>query len=141
MSPSPDRSSGGHERSRTIGIAWLAVVLAAGLGSRRYGEYLPGIIAEYAGDTLWGAMFFLLVALIDRRIGTLRAAAIALGICYAIEILQLYHAPWIDAIRAHRLGGLMLGHGFLWSDMLCYTIGVALAALADHASRASHVSR
>jgi len=118
-----------------MGIALLAVVLAAGLGSRRYANHLPATVAEYAGDILWGTMFFLLVVIADRRVATLRAAAIALGICYAIEILQLYHAPWIDAIRAHPLGGLMLGHGFLWSDMICYTIGVALAALPDRALR------
>lgn len=42
---------------------------------------------------------------------------------YGIELSQLYHALWIDAIRNTTLGGLIIGFGFLWSDLVCYTIG------------------
>ena len=41
---------------------------------------------------------------------------------------QLYHAPWIDAIRDTLPGALVLGYGFLWSDLACYAAGVALGA-------------
>ena len=54
------------------------------------------------------------------------ACVLALVFSYLIEISQLYHAPWIDAIRSTALGGLVLGFGFLWSDILCYTVGVLL---------------
>ena len=47
------------------------------------------------------------------------------------ETSQLYHAPWIDRIRATTLGGLVLGFGFLWSDIACYTVGVACAMCVD----------
>jgi hypothetical protein len=43
----------------------------------------------------------------------------------------LYHAGWIDAIRATRLGGLILGYGFLWSDLVCYAAGVGLGAILE----------
>lgn len=33
-------------------------------------------------------------------------------VCFLIECSQLYHAPWIDDIRAVPLGGLILGYGF-----------------------------
>ena len=42
---------------------------------------------------------------------------------------QLYHAEWIDNIRATTLGGLVLGYGFLWSDLVAYTIGVGVGFL------------
>ena len=56
---------------------------------------------------------------------------VGIGLSYLIEISQLYHAPWIDAIRATALGGLVLGFGFLWSDILCYTVGVLLGIIVD----------
>ncbi len=49
----------------------------------------------------------------------------------AIELSQLYHAPWIDSIRQTTLGGLILGFGFLWSDLACYAVGVVLGVLVD----------
>ena len=58
-------------------------------------------------------------------------ALAALLFSYCIEISQLYQAGWINAIRGTTLGALVLGHGFLWSDMVCYTVGVGLAVLID----------
>ena len=44
---------------------------------------------------------------------------------------QLYHAPWIDSIRHTTLGGLILGYGFLWSDLACYAVGVGLGVVIE----------
>ena len=55
----------------------------------------------------------------------------AIILSYSIEISQLYHAAWIDAIRNTTLGGLILGFGFLWSDLVCYTIGIIVGAIID----------
>ena len=41
------------------------------------------------------------------------------------------HVPWLDALRATTLGALVLGQGFLWSDIVCYAVGVMLAAILD----------
>ena len=56
---------------------------------------------------------------------------LAAGFSLMIELSQLYHAPWIDAIRRTRLGGLVLGYGFLWSDLACYAVGVVCGAFAE----------
>ena len=45
--------------------------------------------------------------------------------CYGIEASQLYHAEWIDSIRATTLG-TRVGIRFLWSDVVAYTIGVGV---------------
>ncbi len=76
-------------------------------------------------------MVFWIAALWARAASTARLAAASLAIAYAVEFSQLYRAPWLDAIRADRLGGLALGQGFLWSDLVCYTLGVMLAAAVD----------
>lgn len=122
-------------RSRIVYSIALVAIVAAGLASRRFGHLLPSFVATYAGDTLWASMVFVGLALLFPRAGTRTLALAALAIAVADEISQLYHAPWIDAIRATRLGALVLGYGFLWSDLTCYTLGVLGAAAADLAWR------
>ncbi|WP_347030238.1 DUF2809 domain-containing protein, partial [Bacteroides intestinalis] len=50
---------------------------------------------------------------------------------YCIEISQLYQADWANIVRSTTLGALIFGHGFLWSDMICYTVGGLLSAAID----------
>lgn len=111
-------------------LAGCAVVVL-GLASRRYGAFLPEFIARYAGDTLWALMVFIGIGLIFRSWTSFRVAAVALAVSYAVEVSQLYHAPWIDAVRRTLPGGLILGYGFLWSDLICYTLGVAFGFLLE----------
>ena len=63
---------------------------------------------------------------------------------FAVEFSQLYQAGWINAVRETHLGALVLGRGFLWSDLACYTAGVGagwLAELVAAAARRSGVER
>jgi hypothetical protein len=109
----------------------LAVTVVAGLASRRFSDILPYWIQEYAGDTLWALMVFLLLGIIFKTKSSLWVSLIAITFSVGIEISQLYHAPWIDSLRAYRLGGLVLGFGFLWSDLVCYTAGVAFGFVME----------
>lgn len=106
-------------------------VIALGLGSRRFGSSLPEFIATYTGDTLWALAALLGLSVLAPRMPLVRRAAIALLFSFAIEISQLYHAPWIDSIRGTVPGALILGSGFLWSDLACYTVGVLIGALGE----------
>ncbi len=108
-----------------------AVVVALGLGSRKFARALPEVIAAYAGDTLWALATFLGIGMLRPSLSTRGAAILALLFSLAIELSQLYHVPWIDSIRATTLGGLVLGFGFLWSDLACYAVGVALGGALD----------
>jgi hypothetical protein len=102
-----------------------------GLASRRYHTVLPEFIGEYAGDTLWALMLFLLVSTLLAGRTVMSRATISLVLSFLVEISQLYHAPWIDSIRDTTLGGLVLGFGFLWTDLVCYTVGIIIGALAE----------
>lgn len=62
------------------------------------------------------------------RLSTLAAAASALVFSFLIETSQLYHASWIDAIRATRLGALALGNVFNWPDFPAYALGILIGA-------------
>ncbi len=121
-------------RNPWIQLALIALVIVLGLGSRRFSSHLPSFVAAYAGDTLWALAAFLGLGLVFPRSSTVRLALSALAISFAVELSQLYHAPWIDAVRSTTAGALLLGHGFLWSDLACYTAGVGLGILIDGAA-------
>lgn len=48
-----------------------------------------------------------------------------------IEVSQLYKAPWIDSIRGTTLDALVLGHGFLRSDLASYAVGVGVGIVIE----------
>lgn len=121
-----------HHRSRKVITVLLIVIVAAGLGSRTSSaEVLPRFVTTYAGDTLWGLMFFLLAAWVRPGWTSGRLAVVALVITLGIEFSQLYHAPAIDRFRATPLGRLTIGNAFLWTDVVCCTIGVAVGLMVD----------
>ncbi len=118
--------------------ALLTITVAVGLGSRRLGSVLPEFIASYAGDTSWALALYLLLGLILPRWTSGRRAALTLLLSLLVEVSQLYHAPWIDSIRQTAIGGLILGFGFLWSDLVCYAAGVGLGVALEWGPSGSH---
>jgi hypothetical protein len=115
----------------------LAATIVLGLGSRRFGSALPGFIATYAGDILWALALFLFLGLILPRLETGRVAALTLAGSLLVELSQLYHAPWIDSVRQTTVGGLVLGFGFLWSDLVCYAVGVGIGVALERMAHGS----
>jgi hypothetical protein len=109
----------------------VGLVALLGIGSHRFAPRLPGVVAAYAGDTLWALAAFLGIGLLLPGASTRIMAVLALAFAVAIELSQLYHAPWIDSIRQTTLGGLVLGFGFVWSDLACYAAGVGLGILIE----------
>jgi len=120
-----------RRRNPLVQIILIALASILGISSRRYAHALPGFIAAYAGDTLWALAAFLGFGLILPRVSTRTIAMLALAFSVAVELSQLYHAPWIDSIRHTTIGGLILGFGFLWSDLACYSLGVGLGVLIE----------
>ncbi len=120
-----------RRRNRALWIALIFLIVALGLGSRRYAASLPGVLAAYAGDTLWATAAFLGIGLLLPRASTWRVALLAMSLSVLVEFGQLYHAPWIDMVRSTTLSGLVLGYDFVWSDLACYAVGVAVGILIE----------
>ena len=110
-------------QSLTIALTLIPI----GLATRQYGNEWMKL---YVGDVLWAAMIYWGFKFLFAQ-EPKRTAFYALIFCFLIELSQLYHAPWIDQIRNNRLGGLVLGFGFLWSDLGCYLVGVLCSYLVD----------
>lgn len=104
----------------------MLVVVGLGLASRSPQIPWPSFIAAYAGDTLWALLVFLGLGLLFPQTATCPRALVAAAFSLFIELSQLYHVPWLDALRQQRLAALVLGQGFLWSDLICYALGIAI---------------
>lgn len=118
-------------RKPILYIPFILLVVCLGLLSRKFSYLLPDAINTYLGDALWAVMIYLMMATIGKSWSVNRVALSSILFCYAIELSQFYHAPWIDAIRNTRLGGLILGFGFLWTDIMAYTLGVSALFLLE----------
>ena len=112
--------------------ALLAVaVVAAGLLWRSGLIPLPQWLSNNGGDALWALMVFVGCGFMLPRTSTLVVALLALTFSWGVEFSQLYHAPWIDVVRATIPGRLVLGNTFAWPDLVAYAVGVVLGTLAE----------
>ncbi len=118
-------------RNRFYYVLIILLTIVLGLASRYFADHFSFWVKEYLGDVLWALMVYWIFGFLFTRKGSLSISIYALFFSFAIEISQLYHAPWIDAIRNARLGGLVLGFGFLWSDLICYSIGIGCGYLLE----------
>jgi len=113
-------------KSRATYFILIIVTINIGLLSRHY-VFIPAFI----GDILWALMVYFITRFIFINKSYLFTTLVSAGFCYAIEFSQLYKAPWIDSLRLTLFGRLVLGSVFLWTDLLCYTIGIGLGILMD----------
>ena len=123
------RSDIGRSRFGYAGLAALTVI--CGLATRPLRRVIVPELAENLGDVLWAVLVYLLIAFVWRRQASSRIAFVALMISVAVECSQLCHAPWFEAIRQTTLGGLVIGWGFAWGDLVAYACGIAGCVLLE----------
>lgn len=119
------------QRNRKVYLLLIPFVMFLGILSRKFSYLLPEIINTYLGDAIWAAMIYVMIAFVFANKLPKQIAILSLSFCYAIELSQLYQAPWINAIRNTTLGALVLGSGFLWSDLLAYALGVVAVLVVE----------
>lgn len=118
-------------RSRPLYVLLVIAVVAAGLFWRSGIVPLPHWLSNHGGDALWALMVFVGFGLLLPRASTVTLTLLALGVAWGVECSQLYHAPWIDALRATIPGRLVLGNTFCWADLIAYAVGVGGGALVE----------
>ena len=110
-------------------------MIVLGLASRRYADVIPDFAARYAGDTLWATAAYVALSIAWPGAGVRLLAAGAALIALTVELSQLARPAWLEAARRWPGARLLLGYGFLASDLVCYAAGVALGAAIDVAMR------
>ncbi len=110
-----------QKRNRFLYLILVFATIGLGLLSRT--SFTPQFIYPYIGDALYALMVFFGIAFIFPKFDAAKILFISIGICFLIEILQLSTMHTLVAIRETRIGALILGQGFLWSDLVCYVVG------------------
>ena len=87
----------------------------------------PGMawIGDYGGAVLYEIFWCCVAALIWPRGSALMIALWVFGITCLLECMQLWHAPFLEAIRSNFLGRTLIGIAFKWSDFPYYVLGSA----------------
>jgi len=118
--------------------ALILGTIAAGLALRMVPLGLPEPLIKHGGSALWALMIFWLVSTAFSRWPHLQSALVAIGIAFAVELFQLYHAPLLDAFRLTRLGALLLGRVFSTLDLIAYALAISIGAYTDRWFRSAH---
>jgi hypothetical protein len=107
------------KRKLLIPIIGIILLIPIGLISRRIG-WIP----TETGDALWAMMVFCLwrIVLHNKKLPTV--AIVSLVHCYLVEFSQMITWRWLVSFRQTFIGHMMLGQGFLWIDLLAYSIGI-----------------
>ncbi len=118
-------------RNRYLYFLWILLTVGAGLTSRQFRAFFPLWVGDYLGDVLWALMVYFIFAFIFKSEKSYKVAIFSLLFSYGIEISQFCQAEWLNYIRNYKLGALILGFSFSWSDILCYTMGVSIGFLME----------
>ena len=124
----------GKTAERLAYAAALPLLMAAGLFVRKMHGMAPDFFNTYFPDAAWTMTVYCGVGFLFARGEKLNFPA-ALLFSYLIEISQLFSPAFLVAARSTRIGGLIFGYGFLWSDILCYTVGAALCFATEKCIR------
>ncbi|SDM87183.1 Protein of unknown function [Psychrobacillus sp. OK028] len=118
------------KRKRIYYLIAILISIAFGLASRSF-DALPHFIVIHAGDILWAMMIYFLFRLVFLHKSLHTAFILSIVFCFLIEFSQLYQADWINTLRGTLFGGLILGKGYLFIDLVRYSFGIVLVYVVD----------
>ncbi|WP_149913632.1 ribosomal maturation YjgA family protein [Sphingobacterium cavernae] len=113
-------------KRRLIYFILIIITIALGLFSRKI-EFLP----LATGDALYAIMVYWGFRFLFTKRPLHYALLLSIAFCFSIEFLQLVRIPFLIEARNHSLLRLVLGQGFLWSDLIAYGSGAFACYLLD----------
>jgi hypothetical protein len=119
------------QRLRYLAIALSVIpvgLIARSMRGEADASTAMGFVTTYLGDTLWAVMFFFFFAAMLPSWRTWSLGVLTLTFTIAIETSQLYRGEPLASLRSFPTTRFLLGTNFLWSDVICLTVGTAFAA-------------
>jgi hypothetical protein len=118
-------------RARVLPALAVLACLGLGLGAR---AFLTGAPAKILGVAFYATLIYALIVLCAPRVHVGRAFALAVGLCFAIELAQLTPGPAYLSAR-HFLLRLVFGATFSVWDLVTYVPGALLGAAVHAGAR------
>lgn len=111
--------------NRLIYLSTIVLLCVFGLCVRKMNGISPDFFNTYFPDCAWTMAVYCGFGLVFNKSAGFNLS-VSLAFSYAVEISQLFSTPFLKLARSTLLGGLIFGYGFLWSDIVCYTVGALL---------------
>lgn len=84
------------------------------------------------GDFLYATLIYFGLRFLLLKQKKEAIAILGLLLCYFIETMQLNNdVEWLNSIRSTQFGHYVLGEGFLWIDIIAYTLGIIFSYYID----------
>jgi len=116
-------------RYRFILFLAIIIIIPLGLVSKFYKGPLDEWLNNYSGGIFYEIFWILLVILINPKIKPSIATIWVFMITALLEVMQLWHPPFLEAIRATLIGRLLIGTTFDWWDFPHYILGCTITWL------------
>jgi Protein of unknown function (DUF2809) len=115
---------------RFLTFVSMIIVTVVGFWSKFY----TGPVHQWLNNSLGGALYEIFWCLFffgffPRKNAIAPISIGVLVVTSALEALQLWKTPILDAMRATVVGRLLLGTTFVWSDFFYYAIGCLIGWL------------
>ena len=104
----------------------LIITIILGLLSR-----IISALPLWIGDSLWAVAVYLGFRLFFTSKKPEATALIATLVSFVVECSQMIRWAPLDKLRATTIGHLLLGQGFLLSDLAAYLLGISLIYTLD----------
>ncbi|MDN3583223.1 DUF2809 domain-containing protein [Mucilaginibacter flavus] len=90
------------------------------------GKYMHDkLIRPYGGDFLVVILLYCFIKSFLNK-AFLPVAIVVLCVAYVVEITQYFHLIKLLGLQHSTPAALILGTSFSWTDICCYTLGIAL---------------
>jgi hypothetical protein len=107
----------------------LVIIVPLGFYSKFYAGPAAGWVNNSLGGVFYEVFWCLLISL---PLNTSKPRVVATSVLIAtccLELLQLWHPPFLELLRSTFIGRTILGTSFTWSDFPYYFLGCGIGWL------------
>lgn len=97
-----------------------------------------GLVRPYGGDFLVVILIYCFVKAFV-AVNVNKAAVWVLLFSYMVETLQYFKITVLLGLKNSKLANIIIGNSFSWSDMLAYTLGIAVVLVIERLARGGRV--
>lgn len=124
------------QETRLFAALVIVTVIPLGLIARSFrsgasSETFGGFVATYLGDTLWPVMFYFLARFVFPKASRVVLLGFVLLVTLTLEFGQLWKPRLLQWMRKQPVIGFILGNQFIWSDVVCCSVGAIVAVVVD----------
>ncbi len=101
----------------------ILFITPLGFATKFYNGPLHAWVNDSLGGVLYEVFWCLAAALFFPRVNAIKTAALIFAATCVLEILQLWHPPFLEAVRATFIGRTLIGTSFSWLDFPHYLLG------------------